>query len=74
VPSQLSVVGFDDVPLAATTSPPLTTISQPTEEKGRLAARMLLAALEANVPLEPARTVLPAKLVVRGSTGPAPAR
>ncbi len=72
VPGRLSVVGFDDAPLAALTDPPLTTIAQPTEEKGRLAARALLAALEAMPAPEPERTVLPAELVVRASTGPGP--
>jgi DNA-binding LacI/PurR family transcriptional regulator len=72
VPAQLSVVGFDDVPVAARTDPPLTTVSQPTEEKGRRAARVLLDALEANAPLEPKRTILPTQVVVRGSTGPSP--
>jgi len=70
VPAGLSVVGFDDIPFAALTDPPLTTISQPTEQKGRLAARALLAALENDAPLEATRTVLPAELVIRGSTGP----
>jgi len=70
VPGGLSVVGFDDIPFAALTDPPLTTISQPTEQKGRLAARALLAALENDAPLEATRTVLPAELVIRGSTGP----
>jgi len=73
VPGQLSVIGFDDVPFARTTDPPLTTVSQPTQEKGRLAARTLLDALESGRPLEPTRRVLPAELVVRGSTGPPPA-
>ena len=73
VPGRLSVVGFDDVPFARSTDPPLTTVSQPTEEKGRLAARTLLDALESGRPLEPTRRVLPAELVVRGSTGPPPA-
>jgi DNA-binding LacI/PurR family transcriptional regulator len=73
VPGQLSVIGFDDVPFARTTDPPLTTVSQPTEEKGRLAARTLLDALESGRTLEPTRRVLPAELVVRGSTGPPPA-
>jgi DNA-binding LacI/PurR family transcriptional regulator len=56
----------DDVPFAARTDPPLTTVSQPTEEEGRLAARALLDALESGSPQEPKRTVLPAELVVRG--------
>jgi DNA-binding LacI/PurR family transcriptional regulator len=73
VPAQLSVVGFDDVPSAARTDPPLTTIAQPTEDKGRLAARKLLEAVEGDGLPAPERTLLPTRLVVRGSTGPAPA-
>jgi DNA-binding LacI/PurR family transcriptional regulator len=73
VPAQLSVVGFDDVPIAARTDPALTTIAQPTEDKGRLAARALLDALERDGLPEPTRTVLPTRLVVRGSTAPPPA-
>jgi DNA-binding LacI/PurR family transcriptional regulator len=64
VPEDLSVVGFDDVPEAATSSPPLTTVSQPAVEKGRLAARLILE------PGPPRAEVLPVKLVVRGSTAP----
>ncbi|HIT74241.1 MAG TPA: LacI family DNA-binding transcriptional regulator [Candidatus Avipropionibacterium avicola] len=61
----ISVVGFDDLPMAADAG--LTTIRQPIAEKGRLAAELLL---------DPARTprqiVLPHELVVRASTQPAP--
>jgi DNA-binding LacI/PurR family transcriptional regulator len=72
VPGSLSIVGFDDVPFAALTAPPLTTVRQPTEQKGQVAARVLLDALEADAPPERTRTVLPTELVVRGSTGPPP--
>jgi DNA-binding LacI/PurR family transcriptional regulator len=72
VPGSLSIVGFDDVPFASLTEPPLTTVRQPSEEKGEVAARVLLDALEADAPLEPTRTLLPTELVVRGSTGPPP--
>jgi DNA-binding LacI/PurR family transcriptional regulator len=72
IPGELSVIGFDDVPLAGLTDPPLTTVSQPTELKGELAARALLEAVEAGGPTEPRRTVLPAELVMRGTTAPPP--
>ena len=72
VPRQLSVIGFDDVPLAGLTDPPLSTVAQPTERKGELAARALLDALEAKRMPEPTRTILPAELVLRGTTAPAP--
>jgi DNA-binding LacI/PurR family transcriptional regulator len=70
VPDQLSVVGFDDLPAAAAASPPLTTIRQSLVEKGRIAGRL---ALEPWPEGEPPAVTLPTELVVRASTGPAPA-
>src|SRR5919199_1418762 len=65
VPGELSVVGFDDIPQAAAAS--LTTVSQPHEEKGRAAVRLLVSGAR------PSDSVLlPCHLVVRASTGPAP--
>jgi DNA-binding LacI/PurR family transcriptional regulator len=66
VPEDLSVVGFDDIPAAKLITPDLTTANQPLREKGRLAISSLLDANEAP------RRILPTKLVVRGSTAPAP--
>lgn len=68
VPSKLSVVGFDDTPGAAHATPPLTTVAQPHEEKGRLAAEQLIDAIERGGTGEPSRTLLPTELVVRDST------
>lgn len=62
VPEDLSIVGYDNVPEAATAQPPLTTIAQPILEKGRLAAHMIFERGP------PRREVLPVKLVVRGTT------
>jgi DNA-binding LacI/PurR family transcriptional regulator len=74
VPSQLSLVGFDDSPAAAMAVPPLTTVAQPHEEKGRLAAEWLIEAVEGSGGSEDRRrAILPTELVVRGSTAP-PAR
>ena len=67
VPDDVSVVGFDDVPSARQTHPPLTTVRQPLYEMGAAATRLLLSLLrggEATV----ARTSLPTTLVVRQST------
>jgi LacI family transcriptional regulator len=72
VPGELSVVGFDDGPQAPFTVPPLTTVHQPTERKGELAASLLLKAIAAGGLPEPERTMLPAELVVRASSGPPP--
>ena len=45
VPEELSIVGFDDLPLTRFTDPPLTTVHQPVRQKGEEAATMLLEAL-----------------------------
>ena len=70
VPGQLSVVGFDDIEVAAYLG--LTTVRQPLLESGRRGARLLLEALEGR-PVPPLRELLPLELVVRETTGPPPA-
>jgi DNA-binding LacI/PurR family transcriptional regulator len=73
VPTDLSVVGFDDSPLATTTDPPLTTVAQPTEQKGKVAAELLVRAVEHGEDLDPdSRTILPHELKIRGTTAPPP--
>jgi DNA-binding LacI/PurR family transcriptional regulator len=67
VPSELSVVGFDDTPTAERAHPPLTTVRQPHREKGVLAVEQLLRS-----PGRPARSILPTELVIRASTAPPP--
>lgn len=63
----ISVIGFDDIPEAATAH--LTTVRQPAVERGRTTGRLLF-----NPPTERAdrHVVLPTELIVRASTGPAP--
>lgn len=68
IPEQISVVGFDDIPLARYFDPPLTTILQPKMEIGREAMRMLCGMLAGMPPAKP-HLVLPYQLVVRDSTG-----
>jgi DNA-binding LacI/PurR family transcriptional regulator len=73
VPADLSIVGFDDSPAAAMATPPLTTVAQPHEEKGRLAAEWLIEVVESGGDsLSTRRAILPTELVVRASTGPPP--
>lgn len=67
VPEDVAIVGFDDIPMARLTQPPLTTVRQPMREMGELAARMLLARLtdtEAPGPV----AELPTSVVIRQST------
>jgi LacI family repressor for deo operon, udp, cdd, tsx, nupC, and nupG len=74
VPEDMSIVGCDDIFGADFCNPPLTTISSPIEQAGRVAVSMLLSQLN---PLHGGTTrrlaVMPTHLTVRGSTGPAPA-
>jgi DNA-binding LacI/PurR family transcriptional regulator len=72
VPTELSLVGFDDSPAAVLATPPLTTVAQPHEEKGRLAAEWLIAAIERGASLRGRRrrAILPTELVIRESTAP----
>jgi alanine racemase len=74
VPEDLSVVGFDDLPVSRFTDPPLTTVHQPVRDKGVAAARLLLAAVAGTPRPEQRHEVLPTRLVVRGSTAPPPDR
>jgi LacI family transcriptional regulator len=68
-PDDVSVVGFNDMPLLDKLRPPLTTVGIPHHQVGVEAARMLLESI--NEPNRPARSVLlPVSLVVRGSTAP----
>jgi LacI family transcriptional regulator len=68
VPEDISVVGFDDIPLAAYFDPPLTTVHLPAHELGRAAGAALLDRISGRT--VEARTVLPTELVIRSSTGP----
>jgi DNA-binding LacI/PurR family transcriptional regulator len=74
VPGRVSVVGFDDTQATRDAIVPLTTLRIPMGEMGRLAAESLLNQLSAQDDVPTARTqVLPEQLIVRASTGPAPA-
>jgi alanine racemase len=67
IPAELSVAGFDDVAFSGLLSPALTTVHQPGFEKGRRAARLAVNLLAGR---KCSSQLLPAELVVRGSTAP----
>jgi LacI family transcriptional regulator len=75
VPADLSVVGFDDIPLASYLRPALTTVALPAYEMGAAAMRLLLELLhdDDGTTAEPRVVRLPVRLVVRDSTAPPPA-
>jgi DNA-binding LacI/PurR family transcriptional regulator len=65
VPGDLSIIGFDDIDMAAYTMPPLTTIRQPRFELGQRAMHMMLNLLDGQ---EPDNQIIPVELVVRQTT------
>jgi LacI family transcriptional regulator len=70
VPRDVSVLGFDDVLIASTNNPPLTTIHQPLRGMGQAAASTLLALIRDEIPYpHPSAITVYPKLVVRKSTG-----
>lgn len=71
VPHQLSVIGYDNLPVAAWTDPPLTTVDQPLRDMASSATRMLLD-LARGVEPPSTRIDLVTELVVRESTAPPP--
>jgi LacI family transcriptional regulator len=71
VPEEMSVVGFDDAPLAEMVSPALTTVRQPLQEMAQTAVSLLLARIAGeDSPVQ--RHVLPTELIVRESSAPPP--
>jgi LacI family transcriptional regulator len=70
VPEDVALVGFDDLPQAARTDPPLTTIRQPVHRLGGTAVDTLIDVIE-HSNSSPRRIVLPTELVVRASCGSA---
>ncbi|OLL72024.1 Transcriptional regulator, LacI family [Pseudonocardia sp. Ae168_Ps1] len=73
VPADVSVVGFDDTVLAGLVLPNLTTIATPLRTIGRTAVTTALSSIDGTAP-EPLSVEMPARLVVRESTGPRRAR
>lgn len=70
VPDDISVVGFDDIPMAEQFHPALTTVRQPFQQMASSAVNTLLAQI-AGLDAASQRITFPAELVVRDSTGPA---
>ena len=68
VPEDVSVIGFDDIPLAAYFDPPLTTVRLPAFELGQAAGRALLERISEGSVVS--RTLLATELIVRASTAP----
>jgi DNA-binding LacI/PurR family transcriptional regulator len=65
VPEDIAVVGFDDLPIARNTDPPLTSVNQPIRALGHEMAKMLVGLIDGE---EPTSLILPTRLTVRAST------
>lgn len=68
VPEDVSIVGFDDIPVSAFLCPALTTVALGMREMGQRAAQLLLERIRGEAPSAPKRVVVPATLVIREST------
>jgi DNA-binding LacI/PurR family transcriptional regulator len=67
VPDELSVIGIDDIPLAAYFAPPLTTVRQDFAAIGRQAARLLIRAVQ-EPQADHEHLLLPGEFILRRST------
>lgn len=72
IPGDMSVAGFDDIPLASQIWPPLTTVRQPLDRMARLAGDILIRRLGGGTPHH-RHPMVDSELVIRASTGPVPA-
>jgi DNA-binding LacI/PurR family transcriptional regulator len=72
VPEDISVIGIDNIHMAAHSNPPLTTLSPPKHRMGRMAMQMLKRMIAGASPPDPGYTLVECPLIVRESTGPAP--
>lgn len=68
IPDDIAVVGFDDIPRAATLTPPLTTVRQNVRQRGARAAGLLIDLIEGRA-APPQQILLPTQLVIRESCG-----
>jgi DNA-binding LacI/PurR family transcriptional regulator len=72
VPEDISVIGIDNIHMAAHANPPLTTLAPPKNRMGRMAMQMLKRMIEGAPAPETGYTLVECPLIVRESTAPAP--
>jgi LacI family transcriptional regulator len=68
VPSDVAIIGFDDLPIASTSRPALSTMRQPIQELGSFAVRTLVDLIAGKI-TPPYRVILPTELVLRETCG-----
>jgi LacI family transcriptional regulator len=67
IPDDISVMGYDNIPLSAYIMPTLSTVSQPINAMGKTAVEILLRHIQ-DPNLAPEKAVLPTELIIREST------
>lgn len=72
VPEDISIIGFDDIAIAAFTNPSLTTVAQPKYRMGQLSVQKLYELINGNVRLNGGLVLLECPLILRESTAPCP--
>jgi DNA-binding LacI/PurR family transcriptional regulator len=72
VPQDISVIGFDDIAIAAYTTPSLTTVAQPKYRIGQLSVKKLYGLIHGDIQDNQGLTMLECPLIVRESTAPCP--
>lgn len=72
IPRDVSVIGYDDIPVAAFSDPPLTTVRQPMRQVGAVATRLLIQAIEEPELARHEDLLLGTELIQRGSTAASP--
>jgi LacI family transcriptional regulator len=70
IPEDMSIIGFDDIPMAAATQPGLTTLRQPVQAMAQAAVQELMRRIQ-NQPGRRQSIEFPSEFIIRGSTGPA---
>jgi LacI family transcriptional regulator len=68
VPGDISIIGFDDLPVTSYTRPKLTTVRVPAHDMGRRAAGIMIATIERKIPLQSVE--LQTELIARETTAP----
>lgn len=68
IPDDIAIVGFDDIPLAARMSPPLSTVRQPMQVEGEIAAALLLERIKHDKRISRRERILDCELIVRESS------
>ena len=71
IPEDVSIVGYDNVPIAAHTNPPLTTVAAPTYQMGKVAVQVLCQ-LKQGRGAQHGYALLECSTIMRDSSGPAP--